>query len=311
MPRTIVITVPKAETNKIVADLQQVEGLVGLKLQAGSSLDPPGDVISVDVVNRALNPVMQLLDKHEIGQRKGTSLSTSEPTSLISVSYNKELTRDTNEAIWEEMETIAGNESNMTINMLIMMMISGIITAIGVLTNAIHVVIGAMVIAPGFEPISRIALGIITKSAAFKRGLYDTFKGYLALLLGAAATMLVYMLSTEKGLDGKATYLAAGELASYWTSITVSSVVVSAAAAIGGGLLIATKRSILTGGVMIALALIPAASLTSMALVAGEYAQSGKAFLRWLIDLALVLVMSYAVFAWKRKKVQKREMILQ
>lgn len=310
MPRTIKVTVPEEETETIVTNLRKVKGLVGLSIQRGGSLEPPGDVVSVDVVNNALNPVMQLLDKHKIGQRSGTSVSTSEPTSIVSASYSEELTRDTNESIWEEMETTAGNESNMTANMMTMMMLSGIISAIGILTNSIHVVIGGMIISPGFVPIARMALGIITKSGAFRRGLYDTLKGYLPLMVGAALTMLAYNLLTELGIKGKQSYLEAGELTSYWTTVTISSVAVSMAAGIAGGFLIATNRSVLTGGVMIALALIPTAALTAMALVTGEYSLGLKAFLRWIIDVGLVLAMSYCVFAWKRKKVYKREMIL-
>lgn len=310
MPRSIVITIPSAETPILITEIRQVKGLIGLKLQEDGSLDPPGDIITAEVTNRALNPVMQLLDKHEIGQRKGTSITTSEPTSIVSVSYGKELARDTNEATWEEMEIIAGNESNMTLNVLLMMLLSGVITAIGILTNALHLVIGGMVVAPGYVPISRMSLGLITKSGAIRRGLFDTLKGYLAIMLGAAATMAVYRLFTDLGLAGKSTYLEVGELTKYWTTISVSSVVVSAAAGIIGGLLIATKRSVLTGGVMIALALVPAASLTSMTLVTGNFGLSQKALLRWLIDVGLVIITSYAIFAWKKKEVQKREMIL-
>jgi hypothetical protein len=142
MPRNIKVTIPKAETETILAEVRQVDGLVGLSIQRDGSLEPPGDIISLDVVNNALNPVMKLLDRYKIGQRSGTSVSTSEPTSIVSTSFSEELTRDTNEAIWEEMEITAGNESNMTMNMLTMMMLSGIISAIGILTNSIHVVIG-------------------------------------------------------------------------------------------------------------------------------------------------------------------------
>lgn len=310
MPRTIRITVQKDVTDTIISELRQFDGLVGLSVQRGNSVQPFGDVITADVVNKDLNPIMHMLDKYQIGQREGTSILTSEPTSLISSSFDGALTRDTNEAIWEEMETTAGNESNMTLNMLIMMLLSGVITAIGILTNAIHVVVGAMVIAPGFIPITRMALGIITKSKAFQRGVLDTVKGYLALMVGAAATMLVYKFLDNTPLKGTASYLETGELVNYWTTITASSIAASAAAAIAGGLLIATKRSVLTGGVMIALALIPAACLSSMALVAGEYHLSQQAFLRWLIDLGLVLLLSYSVLAWKRKQIHKREMIL-
>lgn len=107
----------------------------------------------------------------------------------------------------------------------------------------------------------------------------------------------------------EASYLPAGVLVSYWSTITASSVIVSAGASAAGALLIATHRSVLTAGVMIALALIPSASVAAMALVAGNPDLAVKGLLRWSIDAALVAVLSGLVFLWKRHRVQRRNMI--
>jgi uncharacterized membrane protein len=208
------------------------------------------------------------------------------------------------------METVIAKESNMTVNALIVMAISGVLAAIGLSTNALHLVIAAMVIAPGFEPISRIALGAVSGSRAWQRGLSHTIQGYATLFIGAAATTLVLRALGKAPLEGEASYLSEGVLISYWTSITVSSLIVTAAASIAGAVLIVANRSVLTAGVMIALALVPAATITSMALVMGDLGLSGQGLLRWVIEVGFVAIFSLLVFAWKHARVQRRKMML-
>lgn len=58
---------------------------------------------------------------------------------------------------WEELELSIGEDSTMTLDRTIVMFSAGI----GLLTGALHVVIGAMVIAPGFQPFARFVLGVI------------------------------------------------------------------------------------------------------------------------------------------------------
>lgn len=77
-----------------------------------------------------------------------------------------------------------------------------------------------------------------------------------------------------------------------------------------GALVVATNRSVLTIGVMIALSLVPTAAITGMALVTGDWALSGRGLLRWLIEVGSVALFSTLVFIWKRVQVQQRKMML-
>jgi hypothetical protein len=74
----------------------------------------------------------------------------------------------------------------------------------------------------------------------------------------------------------------------------------SAAASLAGAILISTKRSAFTSGVMIGLALIPAAAIAAVAATMGEPGTAGKAFLRWLVDVALIASVSFAYFGLER-----------
>jgi hypothetical protein len=153
MPRTVAITLSPSQTDGLITEIQRLEGLVGLRVQRGISVQPPGDVVSVEVLNRALPSLMRLLDAQSIGRTAAGSITTSEPTSLISASSAEAIMRDSNEATWEEMEAVIAKETNMTVNTLLLMGACGILAVIGIATNALHLVIAAMVLAPVSSPL--------------------------------------------------------------------------------------------------------------------------------------------------------------
>lgn len=308
MPRIVEIALPSKQTDPLISEIKELKQLISLRVQRGISLHPSGDVITLEITDRSLHGLMQLLNKRRMLQDPDVSVTTSQPLSIISQPSAIEITNDSSKAIWEEMQIMISKGSNMTVNSLIIMSVSGVLAAIGIATNALHVVIAAMVIAPGFEPITRIALGVITRNIAWRKGLIDTAKGYAVMIIAAAITTVILQAAGKNPLSGEASYLPAGVLISYWTSITFPSLLVTAAASIAGPLLIATHRSILIAGVMIALALVPAATITGMALVMGEVDVAGKAFLRWLIEVSFVSIFSLLIFIWKKASVHKRRM---
>lgn len=308
MPRIVEIAVPSDQTDTLISEIKGLKQLISLRVQRGISIHPEGDVVTLEVTDRSLHGLMQLLDKRGMLQDPGVSFTSSQPLSIISKESAMEITNDTSEATWEEMQVTISKESNMTPNGLGIMLISGVLATIGIATNALHIVIAAMVIAPGFEPIVRIALGVITRNITWRKGIIDTAKGYAMIIIGSAVTTFILQAAGKNPMGGEASYLPAGVLVSYWTSLAFPSLLITSAASIAGVLVIITNRSILTAGVMIALALVPTATITGIALVTGELDIAGKAFLRWLIEVSFIAIFSLLIFIWKKSKVHKRRM---
>jgi hypothetical protein len=254
MPRRVEISVNAEMTERIVQDISGLAGVIGVQVQQGVSRMPPGDVVTVDVTNRGMPAVMRLLDEARVGRTSTTSFNTTEPVSIVASSAAAMIVRDTSEAGWEEMDAVMAKNSNMTGNALLVMGIAGILATIGIATNALHVVIGAMLIAPGFQPIVRTAAGIVSRSTTWRLGVEHLLQAYAALAIAAAATAVLLQALGKSALGSEASYLPAGVLISYWTSITVPGIVVAAAAGTAGAILIATDRAILTAGVMVGLA---------------------------------------------------------
>jgi hypothetical protein len=309
MPRSLSITVPADRSSALVQALKAQRGLLSLSLQRGASVQPPGDVVTVLCLNRHYASMMQVLEHQRIGREPGTSFSSSEPISVVA-STTDQIPVDSSASSWEEMELTLMKESHLTADVAFLMFVAGFAAAAGVITGAVHVVIGAMVIAPGFEPFVRIALGGLTHSGAWRRGLFSTAVGYLVLVVGAACAAWLLAATGQSLLSGPGTYHATQPLVDYWTTFSTASVVVSALAAIAGALLVVSHRSVLTAGVMIALALVPAAALIPVALIGGDATRAGWAALRWSTEAALVLGAGWGVLAWKRHRDGRQRMLL-
>lgn len=312
MPRKIDITVSPEKTKDILSDLHKLENLINLQVLKGASVSPPGDVISVIIATKSLQRLMRLLDKYGLGTTPGLSITTSEPDSLVDYSHSKQIDRDWVEASWEEMETIISKDSNANSMLLILVATSGILAAVGIATNTIHVVIGGMLVAPGFMPIMRVILGFVCNcKPVLKKGIEDTFIIYLVLIAAAALTALILKALGTQPLPGKAEYYQITQsFFSYWTTVTPTSVISSAAASLAGAVLIATKRSVFTSGVMIGLALVPSAAIMGMALVMGDVASAGQAGVRWLTDVGLISAISYLFFSLIKFLRHKRDMAI-
>ncbi|AHM62649.1 hypothetical protein D770_22010 [Flammeovirgaceae bacterium 311] len=308
MARIFSITTPTAKTDAILEDLKNQKDLLQLQVFRGVSLNPPGDVIQLAVPNLRVSEIMRILDGHELGEENGISLTSSEPDSMIPTQSAHSIERDINEGSWEEMEMTISNDSNTSINTLFILFISGVLASIGIATNSLHIVIGGMLIAPGFMPITRVALGICARHKAWYYGSIDFFKGYLVLILGAAATTALLPVIGQDPLPGTASYYVPEQkLVTYWTTVTLSSLLASAVASIAGALLVATKKSVFTSGVMIGLALVPTAALIGMGAVTGDFTIVEKAFVRFLMDVGLVFFFSLIVFTWSRFYYHKRD----
>lgn len=301
MPRTIEVSVPSAKADAILERVRGMEGVIGLARQRAASLDPPGDVLSIRATNEGTRGVLRLLDELEVTD--GGSILTAQPQSLIAPGYENGIDRESNETIWEEMASLLRRETNPAPNFLSLMALSGAVAAVGLWTDTLHIVIGAMVIAPGFEPLLRVPFGLIGGPRVLaSRGLTSTAAGYLALALGAVLTLLLLrVVDSTRPPDLEARYWVG-----YWSKVTPVGVILALIAGAAGAFTVTAQRSVLSAGVMIALALVPSLAIAAMALVSGNPELAGKALLRWGAEAGSVLLASGVVLAAKQRLVHQR-----
>jgi hypothetical protein len=305
MPRQLHLTITPPRTDGLLAELCSLDGLISLSAQRGSSVHPGGDVVELLVLDRAMNSLMHILDKHGLGQPGGLLMVSNMPAGVSAPGFGDRIAEDSSRANWEEMELLIGHESNMTPGGMVLMFVAGAIAVFGIASDTMHYVLASMLIAPGFEPLVRIALGALSTVGGWRRGLRHTAVAYATLAAGAFAASALLRLSGGMGLGGTSSDLGSS-IVSYWTTLTLPGAATSMLASIAGAMLIAAHRALLTSGVMVALSLVPAAALVCMAIVAGDWELAWRAALRWVLEVSLVVGFSLLVFGWIRRQSQRR-----
>jgi hypothetical protein len=189
----IEVIVPSSYTDELIGNLQQMDDVISLSVVREASIKPPGDVLTVHALNRGADEVLRLADsarKH--GQ---VSVSTAELTSMIDPEHEQKVANDVDEALWEEVETDLRHQGKLTTNYLGLMALGGAVAATGFAAESSSQAISfvaASIIAPGFEPLAAIPIGLaLRRWAVVGRGLQSALGGYLALALSAALVFLV------------------------------------------------------------------------------------------------------------------------
>ena len=305
MHRTLEITVAPADTDTLCRDLAQVEGVLSLSVQRGSSLQPPGDVVTVHALARAADAVVCRV----AALQGGTPLSivTSEVSSIIDAAHAPlSIDGDVDDALWEEMETGLSDQAWVTPNYLSLMALGGAVAASGLgdepVRQAVSLV-AASVIAPGFEPIIKLPLGLVLgRGQLVRRGLVSVASGYAAFLLAAAALFLLLRVTGTVSVA----QLVHNSGVQRLTHPTLSDVLSSACAAAAGAVMVTAYRRTVLSGPLIALVLFHAAALVGAALVTGQGALLASALGRFALDLALVVGIGALVLTLKRHTTHRR-----
>ena len=291
-----------------MAKLQEVEHVVGIACQHGASVQPAGcDVVVVHALNRGTDEVMRAVAA--IAARHGGPLSvaTAELASLSDPERQAGIDRNVDEALWEEMEAGMRHHGRVTANFVALMALGGAIAAAGLVssdpvTQAVAT-IAAAVIAPGFEPVAKIPLGLVLRRfEVAKLGLVSSLVGYAALAAGAAGAFLALWAGGAIKPDD----FFAGSAAKHLAHPPAPGLLISFCGALAGVVIQASYRRSVIAGALIAMRVIDAAAGFGIAVAAGRPGFTAEALERLSLDIAFILVAGAAVFWTKQRLVHRR-----
>jgi len=207
----------------------------------------------------------------------------------------------------EELLSEMKKNSELNLNFFILVFLSAVVAAVGLVKDNVAVVVGAMVIAPLLGPNLSLALGT---ALGDRQLMWRSVKTNLAgVVLTVALAILVGLLwpvnlqsqelmaRTDLGLDSVALALASGAAAVLSLTTGLSSVLV---------------------GVMVAVALMPPAVTMGLMLSSGEFSLATGALLLLLVNVVCLNFAANVVFfakgvgprTWHEKKQARRSMII-
>lgn len=306
MHRTIEISLSASGTDALLHQLEAQEEVIGLSVNRGASLKPPGDVVTVHVLNRGADAVFEAVDGAQRGGAQ-VSLATSELASLVDPEHVHAIEGDVDEGQWEEMEAGLRHHGRITANFLLLMFLGGAVASIVLVESPVQQTIGfiaAAMISPGFEPLAKVPLGLmIGKPRLVRRGLLSALAGYAVLILGAAL-----MFGVLRALN-----ISSPELLTHNPEVhslshpDARSVAYSILGGLTGMTVVAAYRRSVLAGPLVLLAIIPAAALIGAGAAAGSWAHVQRGIERLLLDIAIIWITGALIIAWKRTLVHQRK----
>ncbi len=306
MHRTLVITVPAGVTDSLRAQLVGLEEVIGLSVQRGASYKPVGDLLTVHVLNRGTDEVLRRA-RAAVPDRDALSVVTSEVASFIAPAQHTLVDDDRDEAIWEEMESGLRHQGRITTNYLVLMGIGGIIAAIGLVSEPVPqavAFVGSAIIAPGFDPMTKVPLGLVLRSPRLVwRGVISAIVGYAVLVLMAMLTMRALVAVGESSEDA----LASNPEVQHLMEPKLLELSLAAAGALAGIVMLAAYRRSFQAGPLVVVAIIPVAALVGAALAVGRLDLALEGIERFAIDWGFIIVLGALFLGLKQRLVHHRQ----
>lgn len=164
-------------------------------------------------------------------------------------------------------------------------------------------IVAAAIIAPGFEPLAKIPMGLALRRWDVARaGLRSAGAGYLALVLAAALVFLALRLA---GVATVEEFVGNSEIDTL-ADPTLREILMSACGAIAGMIMVLSYREYLIPGALIALEIIEAAAIIGVALAAGEPAFVYEGVERLVLDSLLIVAGGVIVVLLKQALFHRR-----
>lgn len=305
MHRSLDITVPSHLTEMLAQQLTALDDVIGLTVHVGASRKPPGDVLTVHVLNRGADDVLRLA--RAVAQPHELSIATAELGSLISPPDSQRIVQDYDEAIWEEMETGLRHQGQITPNYLALMALGGAVASIGLVAEPVSqaiALIASAIIAPGFEPIVKLPLGIALQHwPVVWKGLRSIVAGYAVLILSAAVTTAILVAADSVSPNDYPT----NGLVQSIVHPQLPDILLSFCGAAAGILMVAAYRRSVIAGPLIVLVMIQAAALAGAAVAIRMPLLALQALERLGLDILIISSLGIVILWLKQHFLHKRK----
>lgn len=192
--------------------------------------------------------------------------------------------------VWAEIEARLTTEGTYPPSWFSLLVIAGLIGAIGILTNSQILIVGAMVVGPEYGAILSLAFGVNRRDSS------RMARSAAALLFGFAlavvAALLLSLIVRWAELAPKAYTLGIRPVSDLIDTPNLFSFLVAALAGVVGVISLTEARSSTIIGVFISVTTIPAASDIGVSIAFGGWAEAWGSALQLLLNVTVLTVVA-------------------
>jgi uncharacterized hydrophobic protein (TIGR00271 family) len=296
---------PPDVTPTLVPVLDNEPAVMNLTVLPGAVRNPDGDAVHFDVLHGAANEVIGRL--RDLGlERRGSIVLENVDTAMSAYADRATARRGRFQQftpVWAEIEARIALDGTFPPSWFALLVIAGLIGAVGILTNSQILIVGAMVVGPEYGAIISLAFGVTRRDSA------PVLRSAAALVAGfSLAVLAAFLLSLVirgAGLQPRAYALGIRPVSDLINTPNWFSFIVAALAGVVGVVSLTESRSSTLIGVFISVTTIPAASDIGVSLAFGSGSEAWGSTLQLLLNVTVLAAVAIAGLpaqrAWWRR----------
>jgi uncharacterized hydrophobic protein (TIGR00271 family) len=300
------IVVPSYQSEHALDLLNATPSVCNLVYLERVARKPEGDVILCDVAREEASIVISDLKELDIDKEGSIAMEVidSQISSAGAAAVKAAQGLPTDAVIWEEVESRTSENVELSASFLIFMVLAMLIAMVGILTDQLILIIGAMIVGPEFGPIA----GICVAAAEKRRDLFKRSFSALAIgfPVGITATFLAVLLLNAVGLVPGDFSQANHPFTRFISSPDQWSFIVAYLAGMAGVLSLTSAKSGALIGVLISVTTIPAAANIGVAAALGDWSEWVGATEQLLLNMSAILLAGIGTLFIQRRIYMRR-----
>ncbi len=292
------LVVPPDRVEQVLAVLEGFESTLNIVHLPGAVRDPKGDLVEVDVAREDASAVIGRL--RPLGIEESGSITVIEIDAAISrraeAAERAAAGSPADAVVWEQVESRTSESADLSGSFLVFMILATLIAAVGIVTDSIILIIGAMVVGPEFGPLAGLCVALVQRRPELAR------RSFMALAVGFPLAIAVTVLAVS---IGRIVGILPDEVGTHSETIFISdanrySVVVALLAGVAGMISLTTAKAGALIGVLISVTTIPAAGNIGLAAAYGEWSEFRGASAQLAINLVCIVAAGLATLSVQR-----------
>src|SRR5215831_83397 len=279
---------PPDVTGSLVPALRTETAVMNLTVLPGAVSNPDGDAVHFDVLQGAANEVIGHLCDLGLDQRGSIVLEGID--SSISAFADRATARRGRfqqfTPVWAEVEARIDRDGAFPPSWFALLVIAGLIGAVGILTNSQILIVGAMVVGPEYGAIISLAFGVTRRDSL--RVLHGATALVAGFALAVAGALLLSLIIRGAGLEPKAYALGIRPVSDLIDTPNWFSFIVATLAGVVGVVSLTEARSSTLIGVFISVTTIPAAADIGVSLAFGSNSEAWGSTLQLLLNVTVL-----------------------
>jgi uncharacterized hydrophobic protein (TIGR00271 family) len=292
---------PAALTPAVVSLVAGDPGVINLVVLPGAARDPAGDAIQFDLATAAANPVLRRLRDLQPGGQLGPVAVQAVEAEIGAGDLDRPRRgryHGETEPVWDLVESRIVADSAYAPSFYALLVLAGLIGAVGILTNSTILIVGAMVVGPEYNAIIATALGLDRRDrAAAVRGLVALGAGFGVAIV---VTLLFGLVIRGSGHVPQAYSEGVRPVSDLINSPDLFSVIVAVLAGLVGVVSLTEARAGALIGVFISVTTIPAAADLGLSLAFTSWSAAGGAVAQLLLNVVLLIAVGAVALRLQR-----------